>query len=438
VSAYLKKSGSLPNLERSGTKLDFFPRPGYVKNFLDNHYQNLITVGPSIGGNSYDPFMAGLFITNVKLPLNNFKFFATPMYAFASKRLVGIGKLDYSFFPHNIVRKVNLFLNGSAFTVDEYTDSAGKKTYLGFQKIVPGIRFTFRQKDPRRHVRNYIQWKTYFINEDNLSFSRDTLTNPPAVVTDVSKKTESRTVNQLLLVTENLRALYPYKGELKIEQSKDFVRLAFTGNYFFNYPKSGGLEVRLFAGKFIYTASKTILKEFSTERYHLNLSGANGYQDYTFSDYFIGRNKFEGLPSQQMMMRDGGFKAKTDLLASPVGQTDDWLISTNLASTIPSAINPLELLPFKIPLKVFLDIGTYADAWKKDAEGDKFLFDGGFQISLLKNTVNIYIPLIYSSVYKDYIQSVIDDKNRFLKKISFSIDIANFSLKKIERNLPFF
>jgi hypothetical protein len=360
------------------------------------------------------------------------------MYSFGAQRFVGVGKLDYSFFPNKIFRKINIFLNGSAFTVDEYTDSAGKKTDLGFQKIVPGIRFTFRQKDPRRHFHTYIQWKTFFINEDNLNFSRDTLTNPPAVVTDVSKETESHTINQLLLVHERLRALYPYKGELRIEQSKDFIRLGFTGNYFFNYPKGGGLDVRLFAGKFIYTSSKTILKEFSTERYHLNLSGANGYQDYTYSDYFIGRNKFEGLPSQQMMMRDGGFKVKTDLLASPVGQTDDWLISTNLASTIPSAINPLDLLPFKIPLKVFLDIGTYAEAWKKDAEGDKFLFDGGFQISLLKNSVNIYIPLIYSSVYKDYIQSVIDEKNRFLKKITFSIDIASFSLKKIERNLPFF
>ena len=25
------------------------------------------------------------------------------------------------------------------------------------------------------------------------------------------------------------------------------------------------------------------------------------------------------------------------------------------------------MLPVKIPLKVFLDIGTYAEAWKKDA-----------------------------------------------------------------------
>jgi hypothetical protein len=103
-------------------------------------------------------------------------------------------------------------------------------------------------------------------------------------------------------VIENNRVLYPYRGELKIEQGKDFVRAAFTGNYFFNYPKGGGLNVRLFAGKFIYAGSKTFTKQFATDRYHLNMTGANGYEDYTYSDYFIGRNKFEGMASQQIMI----------------------------------------------------------------------------------------------------------------------------------------
>jgi hypothetical protein len=238
-------------------------------------------------------------------------------------------------------------------------------------------------------------------------------------------------------VIENNRALYPYRGELKIEQGKDFVRTAFTGNYFFNYPKEGGLSVRLFAGKFLYTGSKTIIKQFTTDRYHLNMTGANGYEDYTYSDYFIGRNKFEGMESQQIMMRDGGFKIRTDLLADKVAKTDDWLVAANFSTTIPSSINPLSMLPFKIPLKIFLDIGTYAEAWKNKTENDRFLYDAGLQISLLKETINIYVPMIYSSVYRDYLQSTIPKKERFTKKISFSIDISNFSLRKIDRNFAF-
>jgi hypothetical protein len=435
--ALLNNKGSLPNLQRSGTKLSFILAPKYFDRFFNNHYQNLITVSPLIGVNSYDKLMAGLFVTNFKLPFNKFKFFAAPMYAFGSKRFTGIGKLVYTFYPNKIFRGIDLFLNGSTFTADEYADSTDKKTYLGFQKIVPGIRFTFKEKDPRSHLHRYIQWKTFLLSEDGLSFSRDTLINPPGIVTQVTKGKNNSYINQLLFVIENSRALYPYLGELKLDQSTDFVRAAFTSNYFFNYPKNGGLNVRFFAGKFFYTSSKTITTEFSTERYHLNLTGANGYEDYTYSSYFIGRNKFDGFASQQIMMRDGGFKIRSDLLADPIGKTDDWLVATNFTSSIPSSVNPLSLLPVNIPLKVFFEIGTYADAWKKDAEGDHFLFDGGFQLSLLKNTVNIYVPLVYSNVYKNYIQSTLEKKDRFWKRISFSIDIANFSLRTVDKYFSF-
>ena len=83
-----------------------------------------------------------------------------------------------------------------------------------------------------------------------------------------------------------------------------------------------------------------------------------------------------------------------------------------------------------------MDLGTYAEAWGPNAEGSKVLFNAGLQLSLLKNTINIYAPLLYSRVYRDYFESTIPEK-RFLKNISFTIDIQNFSLKKIDRRFPF-
>jgi hypothetical protein len=90
---------------------------------------------------------------------------------------------------------------------------------------------------------------------------------------------------------------------------------------------------------------------------------------------------------------------------------------------------------FKIPLKVFLDFGTYAEAWKKDAGTGKFIYDAGLQLSLANNIVNIYIPLLYSKVYSDYYKSTITEK-KFLKSISFSIDIQNISLRKLAPKIP--
>ena len=195
------------------------------------------------------------------------------------------------------------------------------------------------------------------------------------------------------------------------------------------------MNTRLFAGKFMYLGNKTIYKQFETDRYHLNMTGANGYEDYTYSNYFIGRNEFQGAASQQIMMRDGGFKVRSDLLSNKIGKTDDWLVALNLSTDFPKGINPLQVLPFKIPLKVFFDIGTYSEAWKNNPSTGKFLYDAGLQISLYKNLVNIYFPILYSKVYADYFKSTIPKNKRFLQNISFSIDIQNFRLNKF-LNLP--
>lgn len=430
--SYINKKGLLPNQQQKGFQFVFVGS----KEMLYST-RKVITIGPAIGGNSYDKFMLGGFITNFGLPPSKFQFFLAPMYATGSKNFTGIGLVNHTFFTEGIFRKIELGVSASTFTMDEFVPDSGESVFLRFQKIVPGIKLTFREKNPRSHFNRYIQFKTFLVGEDALVFSRDSIFNPPdtTIVDHYDSKKVNRTLNQLMIVVENNRVLYPYRGELRIEQADDFVRTAFTGKYFFNYPKDGGFDLRFFAGKFFYLGEKTVTKRFATDRYHLNMSGPNGFEDYTYSDYFIGRNKFEGFASQQIMMRDGGFKVRTDLLADKVGRTDDWLIAANFSSTLPKGLNPLSILPIKIPLKLFLDIGTFAEAWDEDATGDRFIFDAGFQLSFFKETVNIYFPVIYSNVFRDYIQSTTEKKGRFWKTVSFNIDISNFSLRKVNRNL---
>jgi hypothetical protein len=375
----------------------------------------------------------------MKLPPSNFQFFGAGMYATGTKRFNYFGTAFYTHYVDGWIRKVDLGLNAASFTMDEFEPLDKPKLYFAVQKFVPGARITLGEKDPRSHRVRYLQFKSFLIQEENLRFYKDTIIvgNDTSFGFRPGKIDTHRTLHELSLVVQNNRALYPYRGELKAESGKDFARLSFTGNYFFNYPKEGGLDVRLFGGKFIYTGNKTISKQFETDRYHLNLTGPTGYEDYNYADYFAGRNKFEGFLSQQVMIRDGAFKVRTDLLADKVGKTDDWLIATNLSSTIPSGLNPLSVLPVKIPLKLFVDVGTYAETWKEDAESDRFLFDAGIQVPLFFETVNLYIPLVYSGVFKDYIQSTIPKKGRLWKTVSFSIDISRFNFSKISRSLGF-
>ncbi len=424
IFGLLTKKGPIERQQKKDTKVSAF------FNFNNTDKHNYIFLSPAIGFNYYDKLMVGGIIHNYTLPEPALHFIAIPMFATGSKAFTEIGKIGYSILSYGAIRKAELSVSAEKFTMDDYTDSTGTKNFLSFSKIAPSIKLIFKNKNATSSLVKSIQWKTYFIKETALLFSRDTVSH----VDRISYPKLDRYLNQLALKIDNDRALYPYSAKLKAEQAKDFIRLTFEGKYFFNYQKGGGMNLRLFAGKFIYLGDKTILKQFETDRYHLNMTGPNGYEDYTYSNYFTGRNEYNGFRSQQIMIADGGFKVSSDLLSNKIGKTDDWLVAANLQTDFPAQYNPLQVLPIKIPLKVFLDVGTYAEAWKKNASTGKFLCDAGFQLSLVKGLVNIYVPIIYSKVYADYFKSTITDK-RFLKNISFSIDIQNFTFPKFF-NLP--
>jgi hypothetical protein len=385
-----------------------------------------IGIAPVLGFNTYDKLMLGAVIHNYTLPLPRFRFAVAPLYATGSKGLAGLGRLSYTHRWGNKGQLAELGLSGMRFTGDDFVDSTGTKNFLRFSRVVPSLKIDFGRSHPRSTVRKYLLLRSFLIGETQLRFGRD----PVTLQETIRYPVVNRYVNQLRLVIENDRALYPWRGDWQVEQGQDFVRAAFTGNYHFNYnAKGGGLDLRVFAGKFFYLGDRTFAKQFATDIYHLNLTGPKGNEDYTYSNYFVGRNEFEGFASQQIMMRDGGFKVRTDLLSSKIGKTDNWLAAVNLVSTIPAGLNPLEILPIKIPLRVFVDIGTFAEAWQKGATTGRFVYDAGLQVSLFRNTLHVYFPLLYSKVYKDYFRSTLPDK-RFARNIAFSIDIQHLRLKK--------
>ena len=419
------------NLEDKGRALVLKPPVLYR---TDYDHQNPIIVSPAAGFNLYDGLMIGGVASNFRLPFERFQFLASPLFATRSRRLGGMARAQYNWYPDKAVYKVNAGIAASFFSISEYKPEKEQKLFLGVRKVAPFVRATFHE-DPLSKQERFVQFKSFLISEDQLDFRQ--VIGPRDTQNIVSKTTSGYVVNQVKVVVNNSRVLYPYSGELQLEQGRGFVRTVFTGKYFFNYAsQEGGLSLRFFAGKFFYTGRQTTLKEFQTDRYHLNLTGAGGEEDYTYSNYFIGRNKFEGFASQQIMIRDGGFKVRTDLLSSKVGKTDNWLMAFNSSALVPKKINPLQRLPVGIPLRVFADVGTYAQAWDRNANLSRFVFDAGLQFSLFKETVNIYLPLVYSRVYRDYFKSTLG-KNRFWKTISFSLDIQNLNWSTLNRAFPF-
>ncbi len=400
--------------------------------FYDTEKYRYLFVSPAAGYNLSDRLMIGALVHNYSLPAEKLQFMLAPLYGTGSKQWNGMARFEYPLFRKARGEALQLMIAGASFSADRYTDSTGSRNPLRFSKLSATLRYSFPQTNPRSTLHRYIQFKTFYFGEEQLRFDRDTINQADIISYPVA----TRYLNQLQAVMENRRVLYPWRLELQAEQGKDFLRLAVTGDYFFNYPKGGGMELRVFAGKFIYLGEKTFARQFATDAFHLNMTGPRGYEDYSYSNYFFGRSAFNGVASQQLMRRDGFFKVGTDLLSSKVGKTDNWLAAANFCTDIPKSINPLQVLPVKIPLKLFVDVGTYAEAWKSGSEQGKLLFDAGLQLSLLKNTLNIYVPLLYSKVYDDYFKSTVTG-NRFFRNISFSIDIQRFRLEKIFPSFAF-
>jgi len=396
-------------------------KPTVLFNFNHTEQFDYIDLLPALAYNQYDKFMIGVVIHNYNLPADPFQFYLAPMYATGSHQLDGAGGVKYTWYPSRSFGKIDLGVNGQRFSTISGIDSNGKKITGGYYKLVPGLRLTFPKKDARSTQESFVEWKTFLIGERLLDKyvqkSADSLYYP------VLGKYHFRYLNQLSLGIRDDRALYPYKAQLQFQQTASFYRINLTGNYFFNYEKGGGLEARVFGAKFGYIGARPLSEDLS--RFEPKLTAVRGDEDYTYSNYFIGRSEFTGAASQQIMLRDGDLKLRTDLFQGLQGRSDNWVAALNLTTTLPRKI-----IPAWVPLKLFFDAGTYSGAWQDNPPTSHFLYVGGLQLSLLKDIIHIYAPLAYSKDFKDQLKTV-PDQNTFWKRLSFSIDIQNFNFRKL-------
>ncbi|MES2777678.1 MAG: M1 family metallopeptidase [Bacteroidota bacterium] len=388
-----------------------------------------VTVAPAIGFNAYDKFMIGALLHNIGLPTNPFKFAVAPMFATGSKQLSFIGAASYSFYtaPANspVQKKIHSItpaLTVAKFSTDDGEGDQYQKIYRGFFKVVPSIKAEFTKSSPTSNITKWIEWKSFFISQGQFDYKQRRLPQDTFQYYAVKGNTINRAVHQLNFGIENKRHLYPYTAVAQLQKTGDLVRATVTGNYFFNYSAKQGVNIRFFAGKIIYTQAKTDKVSFGNSRYHFTMYGANGEDDYTYSNPFIERNQNTNFAGKQIMIRDGGFKYRSDYSSQRPGRTDNWLAALNMAFDVPTGINPLSVLPGDVPLKVFTDIGTYAEAWEENNPDPRFLYSIGLQLPVLK-FLNIYWVIIQSKQFKE--PNELNGAKWWQKNVTFSIDLQN-------------
>jgi hypothetical protein len=377
-----------------------------------------IDVLPVPGYNTSDGFMIGAAVHNYSGPPNRFHFFVSPLFATRSKQFNGIADINYTWYKPGRIHKITPGLGFARFASLSGKDSNNNRIIAGFIKFSPSLKLSFRAPSEQSTKDKWLEWKTYVIGETGFNYN---IKKSDGNYYPEKSAIQYRYINQLTFGLSDQRVLYPYDASLQVQQASNFYRVNVNAQYFYNYASGGGMNLRLFAAKFGYIGSRSATKTFETTRYQPKLTAVTGYEDYTYSDYFIGRQESEGITSQQIMMRDGGLKLRTDIFQDLQGRSDNWVTSMNFSTSIPR-----QILPPVVPLKIFFDFGTYAGAWEEDAEVSRFMYVAGLQLSLFKEILNIYAPIIYSKTFSDNLKTV-PEENKFLRKISFNIDMQKFN-----------
>jgi hypothetical protein len=378
-----------------------------------------VWVLPAIGYNYYDGFMAGAMLHNLTTPQNKFQFAVVPFYAFGSKTFAGTGIAGYTFnFHDGWLHDIQLNVSGKTFSYGKTNMNIENYIHTRFTKVAPELVFNIRKPDWRSPVSRSLSIKGYWIREDVLQYNQ----NPVDSLYRPSKGGyEDNFYGKLRYEHKNERTFNPFSYALEGQLGKQFAKLSVEANLRVDYfQKNKALHIRAYAGKFFSFGDNS----FDAYRYRI-ANTYSGQNDYLYDETYFGRNEQTGFWSQQISIKEGGFKVNTLQYATQLGLTDNWLFSLNLKTDIPYLWN--------LPVRLFADVATFADAKRLNPSGASVLYEAGIEV-YWGEYVSVYLPLVMSKDFSEYTKSIYPE-NRFLKTISFSVNIGNLNWLKSTRKI---
>lgn len=319
---------------------------------------------PVVGWNKYNKFMAGAAFYNNVLPEKKLEYVFMPMYAFGNKDLAGGASVNYNMHFDNIFQTVRLGIDASRYSFDN-----SELPNVNFNKLAPQVEIEFRKKHPRRALKHSIRlrqvcmWKEFAVRDMNL------------VTPTYSYDTTNININDFTYLISNKRKIDPYTVSLNFQGGEGMMKTSLTATYEMTLKKKKqGIALRFFAGKMLETSNDG--------NYFLHSSGSNGQHDYFMDGVFLGRSEREGFFSHQFMETEGNLKAYTIL-----GRSDDWMVALNFNAPMPG----------KIPFRLFADFVMVPSAPGLD---QNLLWDAGLHFTLVRNIVDVYVPILVSKDIK--------------------------------------
>lgn len=379
-----------------------------IVNPLHTDYQVML---PVIAWNRYNSWMAGVHFTNMDLIPEKTEFFFTPLFDFKNSQLTGTGEISHHIYPSSeLFSGITLSLSGKRFAYDNNRlDSdtlPGSKPVFMYSRIAPLIKFNFRKDHPRSRKQHSVTMRHVMVWQDEIEYT----VTPSGY--DREFLTTTQNFSELIYEINHPKSIDPWNFNTTVQHGSEHLKISAELNYRLSYKKKNkGLDIRLFAGGFLRN-------ETTARNHNLRMSGWKGRDDYLFDEYYFGRNDSRGLWPNQFLVKDGGFK-----IATAIGQTRDWLAALNLQAD----------LPLPLPIKCYFDVGTFEGITTIiEGESKVVMFNGGLAVSLIKNTLEVYVPLFYSSDIKRNLEV---NNVSFAEQIRFVFNIRNLAPLKLRNDI---
>ena len=358
----------------------FFPnnRPikfAFMKDIEAPNYNQILYV-PTLTYNLYDGLIPGVRLHNKTLLDKPFTFDVNPSYSTLTKNLSGSGYIAINQnYRESKLFNVRYLLSGSYF---HYAPDAF------YTSITPTVVLKFREDDFRDNKKQTILFRQVFVNKEKSAFVTTTGENKYSVFNAKYFNSRTEVTNHTAFLND-------------IQLANNFGKIASEFGYRNLFENNRQINVRLYAGAFLYNKTTSNYYSFALDR----------PTDYLFDYNYIGRSENSGLFSQQLIIAEGGFKSK---LATPYA--NQWMTTLNASYTI---WNWIEL---------------YGDAGflKSRNQKEQFAFDSGIRLNLVTDYFELYLP-VYSSNGWEVGQPKYNEKIRFVVTLSPKILINLFNRK---------
>ncbi|RZV67602.1 MAG: metalloprotease [Flavobacteriaceae bacterium] len=314
--------------------------------------------------NIYDGVTLGMKVYNRTALRKPFDYRIQPKYSLNSNSLTGSATFSYNKYIEN--RDLYRIYYGIGGKYSSYAEN------LFVRVITPTISFNFRDDNDFRSNKNSR------LNFRYLDISRD-----PDINNISDNEDPAYSVFNIRYLNSNRELLNVSQWFADFQLSKDFGKISFNYTYRKLFNNNRQLDLRFFAGSFLYnnTEADNDFFSFALDR----------PTDYLFDYNYLGRSETSGIFSQQIIIAEGGFKSK---LETPFA--NQWISTINGSTSIWQYIH------------AYGDIGLV----KNKGNNVKVVYDTGIRLSLVQDYFELYFP-VYSKLGWEIAQPNYDQKIRF-------------------------